>query len=81
MSKATDYYDPQQTRIYNIGYDDGYWSRGPVLDSMPYKRGYLAGAEDRASDQRDMATGELDSLSESEREFLYGLEERGVHYR
>jgi hypothetical protein len=81
MAKATDYYDPQQTRLFNAGYSHGYYRRGAVLSDMVYLRGLLAGAEDREADERDMASGQLDGLSESEREFLYGEEERGVHYR
>lgn len=81
MPKATDYYDPYQTRIFNLGYTDGYYMYGPFLDHMDYSRGHLAGAEDRAEDDAALASGDLDALSESERDFLYGREEKVSDYR
>lgn len=81
MAKATDYFSPSVNREFNLGYHAGYSGSPAVLDSMAYQRGFLSGAEDRAADARDMATGELDGLSESERDFLYGVEERTSNYR
>lgn len=81
MANALDYFDPQLNSLFNTGYSHGYNGHGPVLEHMAYIRGYLTGAEDRASDEMDMASGQLDHLSDAERAFLYGQEERGVHYR
>lgn len=79
--QATDYFNPTHNKLFNTGYDDGYSGRSPSLDGLVYTRGYLAGAEDKAEDEAATASGELDNLSESERDFLYGLEERASDYR
>lgn len=75
------YHDPDKVSWYNRGYNEGYGNQEISTSNQDYLRGYLAGREQYREDQQAIQSGQVDHLSESEREFLFGDEEKVVHYR
>lgn len=73
--------EEQRNRRWNAGYSDGYHGRPSREDREPYLTAYTVGVSDRIEDEEALASGDLDGLSESEREFLYGEEEKASGYR
>ena len=71
----------RQGRLWNEGFGDGYHYL-PSQTGKPevYYTAYDVGKETRDEDEEALASGEVDHLSESEKEFLYGFEERRRDY-
>lgn len=67
-------------RYFNLGYHHAYLGLLPQLDmnNDAYRTGYEVGKEDKAEDEEAIETGEWEPMSDSEREFIYGIEGDGI---
>lgn len=66
---------------WNQGYHDGYVGRGPAETEGTYITAFYVGRDDREEDEGMIEENVFDGISESEREFLYGYEEKLSEYR
>lgn len=79
--RMTDH-ERHRNQQWNQGYSLGYNGKSlPVDASDVAQTAYLVGIEDRIEDEEAIASGTYDHLSNAEREWLFGTEEKASEYR